>query len=166
MKDTRRPLTTSDVAAIISLTTEAPDREQVFDLVQTVAAETCGWVLLTTLKYVEHDNVVQRIHSSDKVSHPIGGRKPLDMLGESHGAANGNDVFLAATKEDVRRAFYDHEQIFELGISAILNAPIGHAGRRLGTLNFCGEEGMYRECEIRTSKILAGLLVPTLLRET
>jgi len=30
------------------------------------------------------------------------------------------------------------ELIFSPGISAILNAPVRHAGRCLGTLNFCG----------------------------
>lgn len=40
------------------------------------------------------------------------------------------------------------------------------SGRRLGTLNFCGEEGTYGPIEIRNAKILAGMLVPCLLRET
>ena len=166
MQDPTRPLTTSDVAAIVNLSNEEPDREKIFALVQSIAADTCGWVLLTTLKYVESENVVERIHSSDKVSHPIGGRKPLALLGESHGTTNSSEYFLAATEEDVRRAFYDHEQICALGISAILNAPIGYAGRRLGTLNLCGKEGMYQDCQIRAAQILAGLLVPTLLMES
>ena len=59
------------------------------------------------------------------------------------------EVFLAATRAEVRQAFFDHELIFSLGITAILNVPIRHAGRRLGTINLCGEEGMYgagRDC--------------------
>jgi hypothetical protein len=76
------------------------------------------------------------------------------------------DVALAATRADVKRLFFDHELIFSLGITAILNAPIRHAGRRLGTLNFCGEEGMYGPAEVERAKILAGLLVPSLLVET
>lgn len=166
MPNATRPLTTDDVAAIIALSSTQPDPQQVYQLVQSIAAETCGWVLLTALKYVERDNVVERVYSSDADSHPVGGRKPLDKLVESHGAASAGDVFLAATKDDVRRAFYDHDLIFALGIGAILNAPISHAGRRLGTLNLCGREGSYRDGEIAAAKTLAGLLVPTLLRET
>jgi len=165
MPGPRRPLATADVAELINLTSEEPDRSQIFDLVQSISADTCGWVLLTTLKYVEHENAVERIHSSDEVSHPIGGRKSLDKLVESHGGSSSSDVFLAGTKDDVRRAFYDHDSIFALGIGSILNAPITHADRRLGTLNFCGEEGMYGANEIQAAKILAGLLVPTLLSE-
>ena len=56
------------------------------------------------------------------------------------------------------------ELIFSLGITAIMNVPVRHAGRRLGTLNFCGEEGMYGEREMQIGRVLAGLLVPSLLR--
>jgi GAF domain-containing protein len=75
------------------------------------------------------------------------------------------DVALAANKADIKRLFFDHELIISLGITAILNAPIRHGGRRLGTLNFCGTEGMYGATEIQTAKILAGLLTPCLLLE-
>jgi hypothetical protein len=75
------------------------------------------------------------------------------------------DVFLAADKEAVKVAFFDHELIFSLGISAILNSPIRHAGRRLGTLNFCGVADTYGPEEIQSAKILAGLLVPCLMDE-
>jgi hypothetical protein len=46
-----------------------------------------------------------------------------------------------------------------------MNAPIRHAGRRLGTLNLCGEEDMYGPDEVRTAQVLAGLLIPSLLQE-
>jgi GAF domain-containing protein len=75
------------------------------------------------------------------------------------------DVALAVDRAAVKRMFFDHELIFSLGITAILNAPIRHSGRRLGTLNFCGSEGMYGAAEIKAAKILAGLLVPSLLQE-
>jgi hypothetical protein len=122
-----------------------------------------GWRLFTVLRYVEPAQAVERLYSSDEKAYPVGGRKPLAKLTASHGAMEKGEVFLAATKEDVRKAFFDHEQIFSLGITAILNVPIRHAGRRLGTVNLCGEEGMYGPSEIVRGKILAGLLVPALL---
>lgn len=160
-----RTLTPADVAAVIAATSNATEPQQVYKLVETIAAETCGWVLLTTLIFVEAEGVVERIHSSDPPSHPVGGRKPLDKLTESHGGPDGA-VFLAATKADVARAFYDHTFLFEMGIGSILNAPIRHAGRRLGTLNLCGSDSQYGAEEVQTATILAGLLVPCLLSET
>ncbi|MFY0613370.1 MAG: GAF domain-containing protein [Hyphomicrobiaceae bacterium] len=159
-----RTLTTADVAAVIAATSAATDAQQAYRLVEDIAAQTCGFVLLTTLKFVEAEGVVERVHSSDPPSHPVGGRKPLDKLTESHGGDDGS-VFLAATKADVARAFYDHTFLFEMGIGSILNAPIRHAGRRLGTLNLCGTDSQYGADDIATATTLAGLLVPCLLRE-
>ena len=73
-------------------------------------------------------------------------------------------AWVGYTYDDVKWAFFDHELIFSLGITAIMNVPVRHAGRRLGTLNFCGEEGMYGEREMQTGRVLSGLLVPALLK--
>jgi hypothetical protein len=160
-----RQLNTADIATIIAMTNERTDHQAVYKAVETIAAETCGWVLLTTLKYNEAEQVVERLHSSDEKAYPVGGRKPLARITASHGAMEHGDAFLAADKEAVKAAFFDHELIFSLGISAILNSPIRHAGRRLGTLNFCGVADTYGPDEIRSAKILAGLLAPCLMDE-
>jgi hypothetical protein len=160
-----RPLNTADVAKIIGMTNERTDRQAIYKAVETIAAETCGWVLLTTLKYNEAEQVVERLHSSDEKAYPVGGKKPLAKITASHGAMEQGEVFLAADKEAVKAAFFDHDLIFSLGISAILNSPIRHAGRRLGTLNFCGVADTYGPQEIQSAKILAGLLVPCLMDE-
>jgi GAF domain-containing protein len=160
-----RVLNNDDIASIVALTNELSDRHKIYKAVEKIAAETCGWVLLTTLYYDEPRGVVARLHSSDERAYPVGGTKPLDKLTENHAIMERGDVALAATKADVKRMFFDHELIFSLGITAILNAPIRHAGRRLGTLNFCGLEGTYGSTEIQVAKILAGLLVPSLLQE-
>jgi hypothetical protein len=160
-----RPLTLDDVGSILALTSAEADRQVIYKAVEAIAAETCGFVFLTTLKYDEAEQVVERLHSSNVEAYPVGGRKPLSKIAASHGAMASGDVFLAGTRAAVKEAFFDHELIFALGSTAILNAPIRQAGRRLGTLNLCGEEGMYGPAEIRTAQILAGLLIPTLLLE-
>ena len=50
-----------------------------------------------------------------------------------------------------------------LGITAIMNVPVRHAGRHLGTLNFCGDEGTYHEREMAIGRVLSSLLAPALL---
>ena len=160
-----RTLTTADIATIVALSNESKNPQTVYKAVEAIAAETCGWVLLTTLRYDEAAQVVVRLHSSDEKSYPLGGTKPLDKITVSHGGMDNGDVFLAASKAQVKTAFFDHELIFSLGISAILNSPIRHAGRRLGTLNFCGVAGTYGPEEVRSAKILAGLLAPAIMQE-
>ena len=166
MPQKTRPLTVEDIASITALTGEEADRQAIYKAVEAITAETCGFVFLTTLKYNEAEQVVERLHSSNEAAYPLGGRKPLSKITASHQAMASGEAFLAGTREAVKQAFFDHELIFALGSTAIMNAPIRHAGRRLGTLNLCGEEGMYGPAEIRTAQILAGLLVPSLLLET
>jgi GAF domain-containing protein len=159
---TMRDLTLDDVRAVLALQREQPPRAT-YKAVERLAKETCDWTLLTILKYDEARGVVARLSSSDEVSYPVDGTKPLDQLTENQRIMDRGDIALAATKDDVKRLFFDHELIFSLGITAIMNVPIRHGGRRLGTLNFCGTEGMYGEREKQTGRVLAGLLVPALL---
>ena len=163
MTAAKRELAILDVAAIVAFASEVDDPSVVYRAVERIAAEAIGWRLFTILRYIEVAQAVERIYSSDEKAYPIGGRKPLSKFTVSHGAMEKGEVFLAATRAEVRQAFFDHELIFSLGITAILNVPIRYAGRRLGTLNLCGEEGTYGPAEIARGKILAGLLVPSLL---
>ena len=159
----KRDLTLDDVKAVMALQAEKPERDT-YKAIEKLALETCGWRLLTILKYVEAEQVVERVSSSDEKAYPLGGKKPLDKIASSHGAMEHGGIFLAGTKEDVKKAFFDHELIFSLGITAIMNVPVRHAGRRLGTLNFCGDEGTYHEREMQIGRVLAGLLAPALLK--
>ena len=158
----KRDLSIEDVAHLIALAGTSADPGPLYRAVQRIAAETIGWRLFTILRHVEADQAVERLHTSDAAAYPVGGRKPFAKIGASHAALEKGEAVLAATKEDVQRAFFDHELIFSLGITAILNVPIRHAGRHLGTLNLCGEEGMYGAADIARAKVLAGLLVPVL----
>ena len=72
------------------------------------------------------------------------------------------DVFLAAAKDDVRRAYADHEALFALGIESILNVPVRVDGRRLGTLNLCGAEGSFGPAEVARAREAAEMLVGVL----
>lgn len=163
MAAAKRELTIEDVRAVMACSAESADPNEAYRAVESIAADTIGWRLFTVLRYVEAARAVERVYSSDEKAYPVGGRKPLDKITANHGAMERGEVFLAATKEDVRKAFFDHELIFSLGITAILNVPVRHAGRRLGTVNLCGEEGMYGPAEIARGKILTGLLAPSLL---
>ena len=130
-----------------------------FAEVQRLSAETIGWRLMTILHYVEAEGVVVRVHSSDPATYPIGGRKRLADFPTNHAAMADGDVFLAANRDDVRRAYADHEALFALGIESILNVPVRAEGRRLGTLNLCGAEGSFGPAEVARARELAEMLV-------
>jgi hypothetical protein len=165
MPSARRDVTIADVEAIQALSGAEPDRMRIYRAVERIAAETVGFVFLTALRYNEAEACVQRLHSSNEQAYPVGGKKPLSKIKESHAALDSGEVFLAADRAAVKEAFFDHDLIFSLGSTAILNAPIRFGGRRLGTLNFCGVENTYGPDEVRKAKLLAGLLIPSLLAE-
>jgi hypothetical protein len=162
MTAAKRDLTVQDVADVVALATESADPRQVYRAAERLAAETIGWRLFTILRYVEPAQPSSgSIQATGGLS--VGGRKAIEQDRHPHGAMEHGEAFLAATKDEVRRAFFDHELIFSLSITAILNVPIRHAARRLGTINLCGAEGMYGPAEIVRARVLAGLLAPTLL---
>ncbi len=156
-----RALSLADIASVMTFSAEA-DEAQVFAEVARIASEACGYRLLTVLQYDEPAGEVVRRFSSDP-AYPVGGRKSLDQYPAVHAAVESQGYFLAATREAVAGAYADHQRLFEMGITSILNAPIRHAGRRLGTLNFSGTEGQYGPPEIAAARTLASLLVPMLL---
>ena len=162
MSSTTRPLTTTDIAALLALQAEAPERATVFAAAAKLAAETCGYRLLTVLRYLEAEAQVERVYSSDP-AYPAGGRKRLSDFPSNHAAMQRGEVFLAASKAEVAAGFADHAQIFAVGISSILNAPIRHAGRRLATLNLCGVEGQYGPAHVQAARTIAAVLAPALL---
>lgn len=163
MSQTLRTLTTEDIASVCTLSAAASDPMQVYAKMDAVVRETVGYKLLTVLRFVEETQEVERIYSSDMKVYPIGGRKQLKTINKDHDLAARGEIFLAANEEEVKRTFPDHGLIFSLGAGAVLNAPIRHAGRRLGTLNCCGTANSYGPRQIEAAKILANLLTPTLL---
>ena len=40
---------------------------------ERIAAETMGWRLFTVLRYVEKDQAVERLYSSDEKAYPVAG---------------------------------------------------------------------------------------------
>ena len=160
-----RDLTVEDVARIVAINASTSDSDTVYRAVEAAAAETVGFVFLTILKQDDAEQAVVRVHSSNQDAYPVGGKKPYATIQPSQDALKEGEVFLSPDRAAVKADYVDHETIFALGATAILNAPIRCAGRRLGTLNFCGEEGRYGPAEVKTAQILAGLLAPALLRD-
>jgi GAF domain-containing protein len=132
-----------------------------FAAVATIAQATCGFRMLTVLRYDEPAGEVVRLYSSDP-AYPVGGRKSLAAYTLNHAVMAADGCFLAADADSIRRAFADHERLFALGITAILNAQVRVSGRRLGTLNLSGTQGQYGAEEVATARLLAGLIAPLL----
>jgi GAF domain-containing protein len=163
MATRRRPLTVGDFAAVATVTAKEPDPEAVFRAVESLARKAIGHRLFTVMRLYAEAEEVERIFSSRPDAYPVGGRKPKGGTPWGRQVLDRGEIFLAATPEAVQRAFADYELIFSLGIGAILNAPIRFRGRSLGTLNLCHEAGWFGDADAAPARLLAGLLVPSLL---
>ncbi len=158
-----RRLTASDIASLLALQAECADAATVFAAAANLAAACCGELrLITVLRYREAEALVERVYSSEP-AYSIGGTKPLAQFPLNHAAMSQGQIFHAATAAEVKAAFADHERLFAMGITAILNSPIRHAGRRLGTLNLCGRDGQFGRSEIDAARTIAASLAPSLL---
>lgn len=163
MTSDRQIMTTADIAQVLAVASASTDVRDLYAAVEQLAARVSGFVLFTVLKYVDDGTAVERVYSSDEQAYPVGGRKQLSSISMNHAEMDRGQVFLAANRDEVKQTYPDHELIFSLGITAIMNAPIHYQGRRLGTLNLSGVEGGYGDADKANARILAGLLAPALL---
>jgi GAF domain-containing protein len=148
----------TDVASVMEVAASQPDAGSTLRAVEALARRVLGFRLFTVMRNIEPTAEVERLYSSDIAAYPVGGRKRKEGTRWGEQVLDRGEVFLARNRAELRDAFPDHELIFSLGISAILNVPIRHAGRCIGTMNLCGD------AEIAAAKVLAGLLVPVVLR--
>ncbi len=160
----KRDITVKDVTRVMALSMKG-DCRKVYKAVEKLAKETCGYTMFTILRVDEAKKQVVRVHTSNPKKYPVGGTKPIDPNSHNQKILDKNNVFVAPNKAEIKRAYFDYELIYSLGITAILNAPITANGRRLGTLALSGLQGMYGKKEVERSKVIAGLLVPALMAE-
>lgn len=160
---TRTPPTLADLAAVAEATANDAGPDATFRAVEALTRRVIGVKLFTVMRLHTDSAEVERVYSSDPAAYPVTGRKPKGGTEWGARVLDRGESFLAATADEVRRVFADHELIFSLGIGAILNTPIRFRGRSLGTLNLCHEANWFRDEDFATGRVLAGLLVPALL---
>lgn len=165
MASSRSRLCVADFALITQVTATESDPQAVFRAVEGLAQQIVGHRLFTVMRLHARFAEVERVYSSRPDAYPVGGRKPKGGTAWGEQVLDRGEVFLAATPDEVRRAFADHELIFSLGFGAILNVPIRFRGRSLGTLNLCHEAGWFGDADVAPARQLAGLLVPPLLAD-
>lgn len=102
-----------------------------------------GWKLFTAMRYLATGEV-ERVHTSDAVAYPLGGRKPRRDTPWSRQVLVRGEPYYANDEAGLRAAFEDAEQLIGMGLGAVINVPVKEGERVLGTLNFLREAGGYR----------------------
>jgi hypothetical protein len=158
-------LTFDDLARLAKISAAAHKPEELYRAADALVQKVVGHRLFTLMRVHEAPMEVERIYSSNVEAYPVGGRKPKRGTAWSKVVLDKGEVFIAATPDEVREAFSDYELIFSLGVGSIMNIPIAHDGRRLGTMNISNEANWFRDEHIAAGLLIAPLLVPELLSE-
>jgi hypothetical protein len=114
-----------------------------------------GWKLFTAMRYLPSGEV-ERVHTSDPVAYPLGGRKPRRDTPWSRQVLVRGEPYYANDEAGIRFAFEDAEKIIGLGLGAVMNVPVKDGQRVLGTLNFLREAGGYRPEQVAEALSLTG----------
>jgi hypothetical protein len=163
MPSTPQALTVEDVAAVQAVASEAAHPRLVLIAVEALAKKTLGFRGSTMFRYIPGIGEVERIHSSDLVAYPVGGRKQVTAYPVNQAVLARGDIYIAHGPEDVKGTFKDFEKIFALGVTSIMNVPVRFGGRNLGALNVFGVAGQFDAAAKAKARVIAALMVPALL---
>jgi hypothetical protein len=119
-----------------------------------------GHKLFTVLRFHADSRESERCYTNQPVAYPVGGRKPFNESAWSRQVFGERRPYIGRTAEDIRTVFFDHALIASLGYDAVLNVPVAHDGRVLGTLNLLHEAGWYDDGDVAPAQLFAALAVP------
>jgi hypothetical protein len=122
-----------------------------------------GHRLFTILQFHADVGESERRYSSNTTAYPVGGRKPLNPTFWSKQVLVEHRPWIGYDAADIRAVFFDHALIASLGCDAMLNLPVVHDGRALGTINISNAAGWYDESDVPLGLIFAALAVPAYL---
>lgn len=130
-----------------------------YDLLAQVVRDTVGARLITVMEADIKANTGRRAYSSDPLSYPVSGTKPLPEGGDWVDTVVGqNACYVMNTLTEIAQLFPDHELINALGCQSCVNMPITVEGTYAGTLNLLHEAGYYTP--ERVARIDAALRLP------
>lgn len=133
--------------------------------IDAASAALVGHRIFTVLVLDHARGVNRRYYSSRPAEYPVGGYKPIDRTSEFYArVVEAGEARFCRDRDDIIRAFFDHEIIFALGCEGAVNVPVRWDGRTLGALNLLDAAGHYREAQLPVLNVLAALAVAPILR--
>jgi hypothetical protein len=113
-----------------------------FDEIGAFLDKRVGHTLFSVSRAVPGGAEVERIYSSMPSNYPVGGRNRVDTTAWTQQMARG-ECFVANAPEQFGPHFHNLETIVAEGFGAVINIPVHHGPRLLGTLNLLHRAGAY-----------------------
>ena len=149
---------------IIATAWEAGEQPRAtFEAVGAALQRRIGHRLYTVTHILPGGREVERLHSTDPASYPVGGRKPIAHNAYRDRLFAERRPFLGRRPADFAPFFPDHEFIVSLGLGSVINAPLIFAGAPLGSVNILDREGAYEEAHLDIAAAISRMIIPALL---
>ncbi|MDB5555545.1 MAG: hypothetical protein JWL86_5529 [Rhizobium sp.] len=151
-------MTNEDFAAALAAFDEAIASDTRTDApwiaLETLARKVIGAKLFTTMTVDMKNEVARRAYTSDPVSYPSSGTKPIRYDSWFDIVHKERKSFIANTIEDIAKVFPDYELIDSLGCQSVVNIPVVVAGELLGTVNCLDVAHHYTPERVTASELL------------
>lgn len=116
---------------------------EAFEVLQALVQATVGAKLFTVMIVDMENELSRRAYTSDPVSYPTSGTKPLNYGPWFDIVHKQRAFFIANTIEDIAKVLFDHELINELGCQSIVNMPIIIGDTLIAVVNMLNVEGHF-----------------------
>lgn len=130
----------------------APDAA--WNALMALTRTVIGAKLFTIMTVDMQHGVARREFTSDPVSYPASGTKPIHYDDWFEIVHKQHRSFVANTISDIAKVFPDHETIWSLGCGSVINIPVIVAGELLGTVNCLDVEHHYTPERVQASRLL------------
>jgi hypothetical protein len=87
--------------------------------------------------------LARRAYSSDPVTYPVSGTKPITLDRWFDVVHRQQKMFVANTIVEIADVFPDHEKIWSLGCGSVVNLPVIIDGELAATINLLHEQHYY-----------------------
>ena len=160
MTQEKRPDPLPHLRAVAAALAEGGQPGATFAALDRAMAGAFGHKLFTILVYHPGTRESERFYSSMPREYPVGGRKPFNQTFWAQQVLIEHRPFIGRSAADIKAVFYDHELIHSLGCDAVINIPVVHDKRLLGTINVLNEAGWFDDSDIPLGLTFAALAIP------
>ena len=119
--------------------------EELFRRLEEMCEALVGVKLFTCSQFDRSAGTAERVYTSDEKAYPRTGLKEIVPNRWTDIVLDRREPFLAASIDELRDVFPDHEKIEALGLGAVINQPVHDRDRFLGTINLLHVNGHYSE---------------------
>jgi GAF domain-containing protein len=125
-----------------------------FDAINRVARRRLDAGLVTAMRYIASENIVERLYSSNLGAYPVGGRKVKRDSAWSRHVLAEHRLLVSAGDAALKEHFADHATIIGLGLHSCVNVPLVSEGTCVGTLNLSAPRADWSADEIAAARVL------------